>query len=161
MYVDNYQAPFGNIILHCSDRGLTKVELGCSHSVAPHPIIKKAKTELDEYFQGLRRNFSVELDVEGTDFQKKTWKTLREIPFGKVLSYKELAQKVASPKHSRAVANANNKNKLPIFIPCHRVIGSDGTLVGFAWGLHVKKLLLEKEGVEAGSTPSTHKRENT
>ena len=161
MYVENYEAPFGNLILNCSELGLTRVSVGKVAVEKNHPLLRLAKEELNQYFRGERQSFSVPLDIQGTEFQKKTWTCLQKIPLGCIISYKELAQKVATSKHCRAVANANNKNKLPIFIPCHRVVGSDRSLVGFAWGVEVKRELLRNEGVGGFPTPSTHKRENT
>ena len=161
MFSMNYKAPFGDLVIESTQAGISRVSLGTTKTEKRHKHLEQAAKELNEYFLGQRKTFSVPLDIQGTDFQRKTWKALTEIPYGSKVSYLDLAKKVAGPKHCRAVANANNKNKLPIFIPCHRVIGSDGSLVGFAWGLEVKRELLENEGVEGSSTPSTHKRENT
>lgn len=99
------------------------------------PIIKQAAKQLDEYFNQKRKSFDLPLKIEGTDFQKKVWKALQKIPYGKTSSYGELAKTIGSPKASRAVGMANNKNPISIIIPCHRVIGADGTLVGYAGGL--------------------------
>ncbi|MCX7549000.1 methylated-DNA--[protein]-cysteine S-methyltransferase [Xanthomarina sp. F1114] len=101
--------------------------------------------QLKEYFEGLRKNFDLELNPEGTDFQKRVWDALLKIPFGKTLSYLELSKQLGDVKAIRAVANANGKNPLWIVVPCHRVIGSDGSLTGYAGGLHRKKWLLEHE----------------
>ena len=101
--------------------------------------------QLQEYFEGLRTNFDLELNPEGTDFQKRVWEALLQIPFGKTLSYLELSKHLGDVKAIRAVANANGRNPLWIVVPCHRVIGSDGSLTGYAGGLHRKKWLLEHE----------------
>ena len=101
--------------------------------------------QLDEYFKGKRQKFSVPLLVEGTDFQKAVWRQLQKIPFGQTVSYGDVARAVGSPEAFRAVGNANNKNPIPLIIPCHRVIGSDGKLVGFGGGIWRKEWLLDHE----------------
>ena len=101
--------------------------------------------QLNEYFEGTRKNFNLKLNPKGTDFQQKVWVELNSIPFGKTLSYMDLSKKLGDAKAIRAVANANGKNPLWILVPCHRVIGSDGSLTGYAGGLHRKKWLLEHE----------------
>ncbi|QFZ54331.1 methylated-DNA--[protein]-cysteine S-methyltransferase [Oceanihabitans sp. IOP_32] len=101
--------------------------------------------QLNEYFEGKRKQFSVNLNPKGTNFQKRVWKALEQIPFGKTISYLELSKQLGDVKAIRAVANANGKNPIWIIIPCHRVIGSDGSLTGYAGGLHRKKWLLEHE----------------
>lgn len=101
--------------------------------------------QLNEYFEGSRKQFNLKLNPQGTDFQKKVWKQLEQIPYGKTTSYLELSKKLGNLKAIRAVANANGKNPLWIVVPCHRVIGSDGSLTGYAGGLHRKKWLLEHE----------------
>jgi methylated-DNA-[protein]-cysteine S-methyltransferase len=101
--------------------------------------------QLNEYFEGLRKQFQLKLNPEGTSFQKKVWHELVKIPFGKTISYLELSKKIGDTKAIRAVANANSKNPLWIIIPCHRVIGTDGSLTGYAGGLHRKQWLLEHE----------------
>ncbi|MBL8006173.1 MAG: methylated-DNA--[protein]-cysteine S-methyltransferase [Ignavibacteria bacterium] len=110
----------------------------------PVPL-KKCLRQLDEYFAGRRKNFELLLKPEGTWFQKKVWKQLLKIPFGKTMSYGEIAARTGNSKASRAVGNANNKNKIAVIIPCHRVIGSKGDLTGYAGGLKKKKWLLEHE----------------
>jgi methylated-DNA-[protein]-cysteine S-methyltransferase len=109
----------------------------------------KTESELSEYFGGQRRSFSVPLAPEGTIFQKSVWQALTAIPYGETRSYKEIAEAAGSPKACRAVGMANNKNPIPIIIPCHRVIGADGSLVGYGGGLEIKKALLKLEGHEA------------
>ena len=107
--------------------------------------ILQAKSQLREYFEKKRKNFDFKMNPQGTQFQQKVWKALLEIPFGKTSSYMELSKKLGDPKAIRAVASANGKNPLWVVVPCHRVIGSDGSLTGYAGGLHRKKYLLELE----------------
>lgn len=109
------------------------------------PLIKKAYEQLDEYFKGLRKNFDLPLLLDGSEFQIKVWKALMTIDYGKTATYGDIAKLIGSPKASRAVGSANNKNKIAIIIPCHRVIGSNGTLTGYAGGLGIKKYLLDLE----------------
>lgn len=108
-------------------------------------LLSMATIQLDEYFQGKRTIFSLPFKLIGTPFQLAVWKELQNIPYGQTTSYKEIAQKINKPKAYRAVGMANNKNPLPIIIPCHRVIGSNGKLIGYAGGLKLKNYLLELE----------------
>ncbi len=101
--------------------------------------------QLDEYFKGRRKKFSVPLVLIGTDFQKAVWRQLKKIPFGQTASYGDVARAIGRPRAFRAVGNANNKNPIPLIIPCHRVIGSDGKLVGFGGGIWRKRWLLDHE----------------
>jgi len=101
--------------------------------------------QLNEYFQGSRKIFDLKLNVQGTDFQKKVWEQLEQIPYGKTTTYLELSKQIGDVKSIRAVANANGKNPLWIIVPCHRVIGSNGALTGYAGGLHRKKWLINHE----------------
>lgn len=103
-------------------------------------------SQLKEYFDGKRKEFDLQLETEGTEFQKKVWDELVKIPFGTTISYKELAVRMGDEKVIRAAASANGANPLPIVIPCHRVIGSDGSLVGYGGGLKIKERLLTLEG---------------
>jgi methylated-DNA-[protein]-cysteine S-methyltransferase len=107
--------------------------------------LKDAALQLQEYFEGNRKEFNLKLSPEGTDFQKRVWEELQQIPFGKTTSYQQMANTLGDPKVIRAAASANGKNPISIIIPCHRVIGSDGSLTGYAGGLHRKKWLLEFE----------------
>lgn len=111
-------------------------------TVSETAVLKDASSQLRQYLCGELESFSLPLAPKGTDFMKKVWKSLCEIPYGKVASYKEIALKVGSPKAARAVGLANNRNPIPIFIPCHRVVGSDGSLVGYRGGIQVKEQLL-------------------
>ncbi len=108
-------------------------------------VSEKAATQLNEYFAGKRRVFNIPLLFVGTEFQKAVWNELLKIPFGKTVSYGEMAQRMGMPKAVRAVANANGANAVSVFIPCHRVIGSDGSLTGYGGGLAAKRMLLELE----------------
>lgn len=110
-------------------------------------IIMRAKIELDEYFNGTRKEFTVPLKLIGTEFQKKVWNQLLKIPYGMTMSYGEIAAAIGNPKAGRAVGGANNKNPVPIIVPCHRVIGADGSLVGYGSGLDLKRKLLAIEGI--------------
>ena len=108
-------------------------------------ILSTAVSQLSEYFEGKRKNFDLPLKFYGTEFQNRVWRELQNIPYGKTISYKELAEKTGNIKACRAVGMANNKNPIPIIIPCHRVVGSNGKLTGYAGGLDVKKFLLDLE----------------
>ena len=108
-------------------------------------VLEDAVYQLNEYFNGEREQFNLKLNPEGTDFQQTVWKALQQIPYGKTCSYLELSKTLGDVKAIRAVANANGKNPLWIIIPCHRVIGSDGSLTGYAGGIHRKKWLLDHE----------------
>lgn len=110
-------------------------------------LLKEANRQIQEYFAGKRQVFDLPLAPKGTQFQHKVWQALIEIPFGETRSYGEIAKSIHQPKGSRAVGMANHKNPLPIFIPCHRVIGSNGKLVGYAGGLEIKKILLNVENL--------------
>jgi len=119
-----------------------------------HPILLETERQLREYFAGARSQFELPLELRGSEFQNKVWRALTEIPFGQTISYSDLAKTIGSPKASRAVGAANGKNPLSIVIPCHRVIGTDGTLSGFAGGLETKATLLTLEARAAASTRS-------
>lgn len=108
-------------------------------------VLEDCTIQLKEYFEGSRKQFSLKLNPEGTNFQKQVWQQLQHIPFGKSISYLELSKQLGDVKAIRAVANANGKNPIWIIIPCHRVIGSDGSLTGYAGGLHRKQWLLNHE----------------
>lgn len=108
-------------------------------------VLTEALKQLEEYFAGVRKEFDLPLHLEGTEFQKNTWNQLRKIPYGVTVSYQDIAVALNNEKAVRAVGNANNKNKIMIVIPCHRVVGKNGKLVGFAGGLDKKEFLLEHE----------------
>jgi len=101
--------------------------------------------QLNEYFAGRLQKFNVKMNLRGTDFQLRVWRELQQIPYGRTASYGEIAKRINSPKACRAVGGANNKNPVPIIVPCHRIIGSDGSLTGFGGGLELKKNLLRRE----------------
>lgn len=119
--------------------------LGAEFEAGGSPVIDEAKIQLDEYFAGARREFDVPLLFAGTDFQKKVWAALLTIPYGQTISYGEMARQIGMPAAVRAVANANGANAISIFVPCHRVIGSDRKLTGYAGGLAAKTFLLQME----------------
>lgn len=149
------RSPVGQLTLVGSNRGLaavlwedddpSRVRLGQSKESANHPVLLRAQRQLEEYFAGKRRKFTVKLDPAGTDFQTRVWKALRTIPFGETRSYGQIAEQIGSHKAVRAVGAANGANPLSIIVPCHRVIGADGKLTGFAGGLAVKARLLALE----------------
>ena len=112
-------------------------------------ILDMARAQLDEYFSGTRQQFDLPLAPQGTPFQQEVWHTLATIPYGETISYAQLAQRVGKPTAMRAVGAANGRNPLPIVLPCHRVIGADGSLTGFGGGLPTKQFLLELEGALA------------
>ena len=108
-------------------------------------VLRQAALQLEEYFQGKRKTFSLDLAPEGTDFMKKVWKELSNIPYGETVCYKDIAIAIGNEKACRAVGMANNRNPIPIFIPCHRVIGKNGDLIGYSSGIDIKVKLLELE----------------
>ncbi len=122
----------------------TEITLPASNGLGIEEI-QNIKKQFEEYFEGNRTNFNIKLSPEGADFQKRVWNELLNIPFGKTVSYQQMANKLGDPKVIRAAASANGKNPISIVIPCHRVIGSNGSLTGYAGGLHRKKWLLELE----------------
>ena len=109
------------------------------------PITDQARQELNEFFSGKRKSFTIPLDLEGTEFQMQVWKALLTIPYGQTVSYLEVAQRIGNPKAVRAVGTAIGKNPTLLFIPCHRVIASDGSIGGYSAGIEIKKQLLELE----------------
>ena len=149
-----YESPFGALELQSNGDALVQILLPVQLSEQPSQdigstdmILLQAAKELDEYFSGRRTDFSVPLDpLRGTTFQRQVWQTLRRISFGTTISYAELAKDVGNPTAVRAVGAANGRNPLPIMVPCHRVIGSDGSLTGYAGGLQFKEELLHHEG---------------
>jgi methylated-DNA-[protein]-cysteine S-methyltransferase len=148
------KSPLGTLTLVGSARGLAAVlwedeplpEPGSATEDRHHPLLLQAQQQLEEYFTGKRRSFTVQLDPNGTEFQNKVWNALRTIPFGETRSYGQIADQIGSRKAVRAVGAANGRNPIPIIVPCHRVIGADGTLTGFAGGLALKARLLALEG---------------
>lgn len=142
------QTPLGWARIVGDEDGLKEISVldeAPEHSVILPEVLEDAVYQLKEYFEGRRHNFDLKLNPEGTPFQRKVWELLTTLPFGKTTSYLELSRKLGDPKAIRAVAAANGKNPLWIVIPCHRVVGSDGSLTGYAGGLHRKKWLLDHE----------------
>lgn len=142
------KTPLGITVIEGDEKGISKISISEENlpasGVVPAPL-QEAVVQLKEYFAGERTNFSLNLNPEGTSFQKEIWNILLEIPFGKTTSYLELSKRFGNTKAIRAVAAANGKNPLWIVVPCHRVIGTDGSLTGYAGELWRKKWLLEHE----------------
>ena len=145
----------GDLLLVANDKKLTGIYYAdCKHAPNPkadwklnpkHPILKQANEELGEFLGGKRKSFSVPVHFDGTKFQQKVWTQLAKIPFGETISYSELARRVGAPRAMRAAGSANGKNPLGIVIPCHRVIGKDGSLGGYAGRVDRKQKLLDIE----------------
>ena len=153
IYYTWFESPVGPLLLAGSESTLCLVSFAASkraRTVDPAwqedaSTFAEVMEQLQSYFAGDRKNFEIPLDLNGTEFQKKVWSALRSIPYGETISYKELAERVGSPKAVRAVGAANGANPVPIIIPCHRVIANDGSLTGFGGGLVLKKKLLQLE----------------
>ncbi|MCK7597752.1 methylated-DNA--[protein]-cysteine S-methyltransferase [Microbulbifer sp. CAU 1566] len=154
-----YPSIFGELGIAASDTGLVGIDL----QVGKRPLVVKAdwqrganhltdaaSDQLAAYFAGERQSFDLPLDAAGTPFQQSVWRALCAIPYGETRSYRELAEAIGNPKAVRAVARANGANPLSIVVPCHRVIGADGTLTGYAGGLEMKARLLVLEGALIG-----------
>jgi methylated-DNA-[protein]-cysteine S-methyltransferase len=152
-------SPVGKLTLVASERGLRAIlwehptrrpaRLGEIIESDAHPILLQAERQLREYFAGRRTEFSVPLDFRGTEFQRRVWNALLTIPFAETRSYVQIARQIGCPAAVRAVGAANGQNPIPIIAPCHRVIGSDGKLTGFAGGLENKAKLLSHEKMHA------------
>ncbi len=145
------ETPIGALQLQAEREHLVRVALPGTHHTAPDnapedPLLCACAAQLREYFEGTRQYFDLPLSPAGTDFQHSVWYALKRIPFGKLRSYSDIAREIGKPRAVRAVGAANGRNPLPIIVPCHRVIGSDGSLTGFAGGLDMKKQLLALEG---------------
>ena len=156
-------SPIGPLLLATTEKGLCFIEFGKGEEATgaflkwcrkwfPHltPVYDEesltiVKNQLEEYFTNQRDQFTLTLDLFGTKFQKAVWTALTEIPFGETRSYKDIAESVGSPKAVRAVGGANNRNPIPVVVPCHRVIGTNGSLVGYGGGLGIKEFLLDLE----------------
>ena len=149
MYLIKYKSPFGIITVQEENGAVSRVYLPNQEPDLPEAatdFLTEAKKQMAEYFEGERKNFDLPLNFEGcTDFMICVYHELVKIKYGETASYKEIAERINSPKAYRAVGLANNKNPLPIIIPCHRVIGSNGSLAGYAGGLELKEQLLEME----------------
>lgn len=146
----NWESPIGWLTLEEYNGELTRLAFGkqCLGGEDKESVfLLNVRRQLEEYFQGRRKIFELPLNPEGTVFQKRVWEELVKIPYGETKSYKEIAKRLGKPGACRAVGMANNRNPIAIIIPCHRVIGSGGTLVGYAGGLEIKKQLLKLESV--------------
>jgi methylated-DNA-[protein]-cysteine S-methyltransferase len=149
------KSPVGELTLVATDKGLAailwenddpaRVRVKAKVEDRQHPVLCEAERQLKAYFAGKQTKFSLTLDFDGTPFQKKVWNALLAIPFGETRSYADIAKKIGKPSATRAVGAANGRNPISIIAPCHRVIGSNGKLTGFAGGLEAKQLLLSLE----------------
>ena len=151
---DEYRSPQGTMLIAATPKGLAGVYFkGQKHFPkqrqwqrdARHPVLRQAKRELSEYFAGKRTRFSVALDPQGTDFQRSVWKQIARVEFGKTLTYGELARRAGHPGSARAAGAATGRNPLGVIVPCHRIMGADGSLTGYAGGLQRKRALLALE----------------
>ena len=151
MNVQYLPSPIGTLRLLSNGTQLTQIEFEGQHTEdnAKHssdPVLQASVAQLESYFRGERRVFDLPLAASGTPFQHSVWTALSSIPYGELRSYRDIAQSIGKPAAVRAVGAANGRNPLPIVVPCHRVIGSNGALTGFAGGLGVKRFLLALEG---------------
>ena len=156
-YYQLHDSPVGELLLISNGEALTALHMTAGKYVPSvsadwtldekRAVLTQTRRELDEYFTGKRRMFSMPLAPTGTDFQKQAWIALTKIPFGEKRTYGQQAAFIGRPKAVRAIGAANGKNPIGIIVPCHRVIGANGTLTGYAGGLHNKEFLLELEGI--------------
>jgi len=154
-------SPVGHLKLVAGEAGLVailwqeddpkRVRLGTMIEQPDYAVLAEAQRQLADYFAGRRRNFTVKLDFRGSDFQKQVWAALLAIPFGETRTYGQIARQLGRPSASRAVGAANGRNPISIIAPCHRVLGANGTLTGFAGGLAAKRFLLDHERRHAGT----------
>lgn len=148
-YIKYSNTKIGKIAILEEDKQIIAIQINkeIQDNVVPKdtPLLKEVQKQLEEYFTGKRRTFDLPLNPKGTKFMKEVWTALQEIAYGETKTYGEIAEKVGNPKAARAVGMANHKNPIPIIIPCHRVIGSNGKLVGYALGMDKKQYLLEWE----------------
>ena len=154
-YLDS---PIGTLRLVSNGTELVKIEFEGQHGgdaerECSDAVLAACALQLHDYFTLRRRHFDLPLNATGTTFQQSVWRALADIPYGELRSYRDIAQTIGNPAAVRAVGAANGRNPLPIVVPCHRVIGSNGTLTGFAGGLETKKYLLQLEGALSGSLP--------
>jgi len=158
-------SPIGPLTAFASDKGLVAISWADDPTVdgkyddatdGMNDVLAAAEEQLDEYFAGDRTEFELPLDLRGTEFQVQAWKALADIPFGQTTSYGKQARNIGRPKAVRAIGAANGKNPVPIVLPCHRVVGANGALTGFAGGLEVKRFLLDLEsgGSADGEAPT-------
>lgn len=149
-YAFTYEMPIGQTTILENGHGITKIIFGPllqseDAALRETPLLRCTAEELREYFAGSRKEFTIPLDPSGTEFQKKVWNALRHIPYGETRSYGEIARMIGNEKACRAVGMANHRNPLPIVVPCHRVVGADGSMTGYDAGLQLKKKLLRLE----------------
>ncbi len=147
IFTGYYSSPIGTIEIVSDGENLLELKFldEKKQGGSRNKIILETKKQLQEYFAGKRKKFDLPLKLEGTEFQKSVWKALQSIPYGVVVTYSDVAKMIGNPKAVRAVGQANNKNKLPVVVPCHRVVGKNGKLVGYAAGLWRKEFLIELE----------------
>ena len=147
MNTTTYMSPLGPIVLKADTHALTDVYFSNEEIKEPchSPLLDDAVEQLDHYFRGKRRKFDIPLHFQGTVFQNNVYEALLTVEYATVATYKDIAQMIGKPKAYRAVGMANNKNRIAIIVPCHRIIGSDGSLVGYRGGLSIKQALLELE----------------
>ena len=153
VYYTNFQSPVGQLLLAGDDRGLHLISFAAGkHAIRPHPgwvenkePFQETIRQLQAYFRGELQEFDLPLTLEGTPFQVRVWQSLRAIPYGRTISYGQLAHQIGQPNAARAVGLANGSNPIPIIVPCHRVIGANGKLTGFGGGLSLKQKLLSLE----------------
>ncbi|MEM9562659.1 MAG: methylated-DNA--[protein]-cysteine S-methyltransferase [Actinomycetota bacterium] len=148
-------SPIGPLVITADSWGLRTIQFPIDGRAAPaeepaiddgeHPTLVAARTQLDEYFGGQRTTFELALHPVGTDFQRRAWRVLADIPYGQTMTYREQAEAIGQPGATQAVGAANGANPLPIVVPCHRVVGADGSLIGFGGGLELKRRLLDLE----------------
>ena len=146
-------SPIGKFEIFEESEKITRIDIISGENFSPEtetPLLLEAKKQFLEYFSGKRKNFDFPIEFSGTEFQKSVWRELLKIPFGETKTYGEIAAAIGKPKAARAVGAACNKNHILIAVPCHRVIGSGGKMVGFAWGTEVKKWLLGHEAQPKG-----------
>ncbi|WP_416825926.1 methylated-DNA--[protein]-cysteine S-methyltransferase [Ectobacillus polymachus] len=149
MFQTYYKSEIGWIEIKGSESAISSILfVDTPDKEETNSILEACKQELDEYFRGLRREFTIPLSSAGTEFQSTVWNALTTIPYGTVASYSDIATKIGNPKAVRAIGNANSKNPISIIVPCHRIIGKDKTLVGYAGGVWRKKWLLSHEGIQ-------------
>lgn len=141
------ETPIGPLTLEADENAVTVIRFGAGVAQDVSPLLDAAEAQLREYFAGTRRTFDLPLAPRGTAFQQRVWAALRTIPYGETRTYGELAAAIGNPRAARAVGMANHRNPLPILIPCHRVIGADGSLTGYAGGVETKRKLLALEGI--------------
>lgn len=141
------KTPIGPLTLEADENAVTAIRFSAGGAQDASPLLDAAEAQLREYFAGARRTFDLPLAPHGTTFQQRVWTASRTIPYGETRTYGELAAAIDSPNASRAVGMANHRNPIPIIIPCHRVIGANGTLTGYAGGLEIKRRLLALEGI--------------